>query len=1018
MRSNVGHTIQKMINNTPTSVSVNATTSTVVTNGGSVFQTGLIGNKIQATFEEVMGNINILDHIVQVASTNERDYLLSKEGSVFEYNYTTGACSPVIREVYTPAVCCGDKAVKIVAGQKHIVILTEKHKVWGVGCNSEYQLVPQGQCRYDTAVELIVTDTNVHDNSCCYTFSGCYNELCGPEIPDKCKPKCQRPICISGTIQSDECVECKTVCHEEDCHEKHKKPCPKIGNCFEEKECCDKPQCKQLGTVTLTQISTPNNTVLVLPVYGNLTYQGTACVDDCGRFNGTVTTTVTSLFIPSGCIKVTYTNSQGITSNVTVSISSAIQLLSSTPYTQVNAINGECHCPSVTITLNPSLIPLAFTVANSIITINTSSVIAGVCGTVLAFADAADPITIPANSFTYETHVKCCPPKKCKEVELPQPCWQDISAGGNISALIDECNRVFVFGSIHEIRNNRELLRKSCLDELLECTDAKVCLPADQLNCLVKPNNTNCTCNKLNCQCDARFKTDLSKFGITLNFAKNDRDCDGCAPGVEKRTTVCDFLKALKKCNEEPVCDNTCAPCDSYVHLCVDGCDRSKKVGTIILHNKKSVCKTVSQRKPDCVLVCVNECSTVEYDTVRYCIDASDYPLDKTIVLKFNNDSCESVDMYVDLDNPGGIMFNCNKKHNVEFNISPNVCDTKFILNYGSVLDPVELTNLKYALGANAAYPCPRFKNPIHDKIINTYLRGGDYVKFVDSCKCNRLAITADVPTVFRFNRRVLDIAIGNNNMSVLVGGLACPNEIYVIGNNCYGQLGIGSYETFTCWKQVNRCLFDCQVNAIFAGSTVTMYITQSGRVYGAGKWKCLVNSPVPTCVSSIRAEWKIVQIAISQNQILLLSHDGCVFGVGDNSLGELGLCHTNCVKTPVSITFFYSLNQSISRQFMSNLSHPVLDVCKKSCKKSCDCEEKCCEKKVKYVEERPYYLEQRYGKRWNCKGNKCSGKCSGTCGSRCGKKKCQSKNSHEKSDCQNYIANYRVYPQTNYWIY
>ena len=46
--SNVGHTIQKMINNTPISVTTNDKTTTVVTNGGNVYQTGFIGNKIQS----------------------------------------------------------------------------------------------------------------------------------------------------------------------------------------------------------------------------------------------------------------------------------------------------------------------------------------------------------------------------------------------------------------------------------------------------------------------------------------------------------------------------------------------------------------------------------------------------------------------------------------------------------------------------------------------------------------------------------------------------------------------------------------------------------------------------------------------------------------------------------------------------------------------------------------------------------------------------------------------------------
>jgi len=246
-------------------------------------------------------------------------------------------------------------------------------------------------------------------------------------------------------------------------------------------------------------------------------------------------------------------------------------------------------------------------------------------------------------------------------------------------------------------------------------------------------------------------------------------------------------------------------------------------------------------------------------------------------------------------------------------------------LNYGSILDPVELTNLKCALCLDPCYQCPRFKNPFDTKITNTYLKGGDHVKFVTSNPKNiRQAVTADVPTVFRLNRRVIDVAVGYNNLTVLVGGLACPNEIFAIGNNCHGELGLGNNESIVCWRQLNRCQFDCQVNRVFAGQFVTFYITQSNQVYGAGQWKCFVNSTVPTLIKSICQSWKIKQMAITQTHIILLGSDGCIFGLGDNSVGELGLCHLDCVKKPSPLVFFYKLNNSVAKQLRENLDHPV----------------------------------------------------------------------------------------------
>jgi len=140
---------------------------------------------------------------------------------------------------------------------------------------------------------------------------------------------------------------------------------------------------------------------------------------------------------------------------------------------------------------------------------------------------------------------------------------------------------------------------------------------------------------------------------------------------------------------------------------------------------------------------------------------------------------------------------------------------------------------------------------------------------------------------------------------------------------NCYGELGISSNETVISWRQVNRCLFDCQVHAVFAGSRVTLYITQSGRIYGTGQWKCLVNSTIPLCIPSINPAWRIKEIAISKNQIILVSSDGCIFGVGDNSLGELGLCHTECVIKPVPLTFFHKLNRIACDRLCNELTHP-----------------------------------------------------------------------------------------------
>jgi len=349
----------------------------------------------------------------------------------------------------------------------------------------------------------------------------------------------------------------------------------------------------------------------------------------------------------------------------------------------------------------------------------------------------------------------------------------------------------------------------------------------------------------------------------------------------------------------------------------------------------------------------VNLYSLIEFDLNKYCIDTADYPLDQIIVLTIGNQfGAANVNLYVDICKPGAIkIVSCSvpcrgpsydderrdsRRYNIDFPLDTTVyINTSFALNFGCILDPVELTNFKLALGLGCGFPGPCYRNPINNKLVSAYLRGGDRVRFTlttgSGLPCtsllptNRFPITPDIPTIFNLRRRVLDVAVGDRNFSVLVGSVACPNEVLAIGENCYGELGTNCNETLLCFRKINRCFFDCQVERIFAGKHVTLYGTQSYRVYSAGSWKCLGNSNIPVCVPSICQSWKIINISVAKNHLVLLGKDGCIFGFGDNSLGELGLCHTNCVKKPVPLVFFYRLNHCFAKKFSDGFKHPML---------------------------------------------------------------------------------------------
>lgn len=908
MLSNVGHTIQKMINNTPVAITANETSSVVVTNGGNVYQAGFIGGKVQYTFQEVLANENLVGRVIDAEATEDKIYLLTASGSVFEYN--AGECGPLIREVYSPGACGGDKAIKIKAGSAHVVILTEGNKVFGAGDNSQYQLVPQGQCKYDTAVELIITDTNIHDNNCCTAFTGIYNELETPVLPAENKEESHRVSCIKNT---------RCAIHLGDLNIRDVVLCP------------------------------PGNTgILSVPVFGDISYVGFLCVDKKGCVSGSLTYTITKLFIKCGCgqAKFTYKDSCGCHIQ-TINLSSTTEILlfeadpcqpcksdicgqkGATPITGNAQIVGKCgSCVDVGLDVNVCL-PLpevSFDEKCKTIVLELKdcrSSLAVLCDGAFTSLSEDNCVTL---DLCVDVPLDCHEPAKVPkpQVVLPQPCWSNIYAGFDTTVLVDNCNRLYVLGSIHNIRSNKNLLKKSCLDELLNKANASISFPADQLNCGGKPvNNENCDCPKCT---KNTFKTDFNKFGIHLSFPSHDNECN------DKSFTVCEFLNKIKRCNEAEFCEPTCEPCDAYIHLniagqcgCSCGAQPAPHIGSITLFNKKSICKLVSQGEPDVINVNVNVNSTVEFDLNKYCIDTLDVTLDKVVKLNFCTKG-PNVNLYLDISQPGGIDFTIDgNKCNVEFTVNASTQTHQFLLNFGSILDPVELTNLKYALSLDTYYPCPRYKNPFDTKITLTYLRGGDHVRFViTNPNTIRQAITADLPTVFRLHRRVLDVGVGYNNLTVLVGGLACPNEVYALGFNCRGELGIGSHETVVCWKQVNRCLFDCQVTAVFSGKYVTFYTTQSHKVYGAGQWKNLVNSSTPELVKSICQTWKIKQIAIAKNHIVLLGADGCIFGVGDNTLGELGLGHLDAVAKPTPLVFFYKLNNNTARQLCDNLAHPV----------------------------------------------------------------------------------------------
>ena len=883
--------VQQMINNIPDAIAANATTTTVVTNGGNVFQAGLVHEQSQDTFKSIIPNDQEIGRITAAEMTDDkRAYLLNDRGAVYEYNtdYSSGVSSS-FREVYTPVACHkADKAIKIAAGGNHLVILTENNKAWGVGSNDQYQIVPQGNCRYDTAQEIIISNTITHINDQCGTiFNGVINELEKPVIPSKPHR--------SDTIR-----------------------------CLQDNRCDVLLGYIKYKCVTMSITSQCIEGTLFVPVYGDLSYVGFTCVNGkcvmgnvdweisrleikCGPSRGkfnwedtcgchTVTLDISNqcpiVLLNADPCKFSVANSDPCKLGTNGPLKGSIQLRGNCgDCIPANIdIDGCLRLPTVTFDCAAESLLLALDNCRSTLTVLCS-------GKILGLSQQVN-MSIVAD---FDIKVDCEPEVIVHEEQtLKQPCWVNIAAGFDTTVLIDSCNKIVVLGSIHNLRSNKHLLNDNCLDDLLNKAHTTINLPASAL-C---DKTTNCSCG---CNGSGNGKFDLNKVGVSLNFPKSSGQCN-------ENINVCEIIDRLKRCKEQGnannVAENYCKPCDSYIYLDVNPISSHQNsaidIGSITIYNKKSVTKLVSTDQCDDVCIPVSRDSIVDFDLNRFCIGSHDIPLYKILKLQFCSTGV-NVNLYVDVTNPGGIKFvGASYPHTQIFNISSSDCSNQYTLNYGGIIDPVDLANFKQALSLEPYTRSNKYKNPLRTKLINTYLQGGDYVKFISTNPMNlRHAITADIPTVFNLNKRKINVSVGYNNL-IVTGSSNCPNEVFVLGSNCYGELGTGNRESIVYWKSLDKGIFDSQVMSVFSGLTSTFFITANYKVYASGVWRDFTSSTFPTKIESICPTWKIKKIAITKNDIIMLSVDNKLFGFGLNSFGELGLGRRDRVNKPTPIDFFY----------------------------------------------------------------------------------------------------------------
>jgi len=891
-----GKQLQTLLNKLPRSLCANADITAIVADDGSVSLSGLVGNRIQDRFRQLSLNNDILDHVIDVACSEDRVYILNGEGHVFAYDYTLRSCDPAIIEIYTPTSCrgYGDRAVSIKAGAHHVVIRTAGGKVFGAGDNSQYQIVPQGACSYATATEIIVTDYVYHDNSCCDNFRGVLTLVDEPRRPAK---KCSTVKCLSGNVRT----ECVNPCRERPCVE------------------------NATATATISafsaDIGTAGNTgVITLPMEVDVSYFGTYCVCD-GYAKGTITYTVESVSID----RKTFINAGIINSGATFDVTNGadVELLAAPIVGTTISFNMRCGeqlppavipIPAFTTTISATGTPVVMTVVitggPTLHLTMSSNVTAIILNSDAPAIFAVNPVTVSC------IRVPCCDEEEnCKEKCnpcFPQPCWTLIGAGGNITVLVDDCNRIWALGSLYQIRSNIELVKRDGLEALLSQFDTRIDFPSSQLDCGKKIVNNNCQCYG-ECSCEERgSKFDLNKFGISVNIpAGSSPNCASKCQDYDKSiVTACDFIRQLRKIDEEPEnCKNTCIPCDGTITVYFDcECDDAFVPDTVTIYNRNSICKALNPHFPEKVFnVDIEDDNIVDYNLSTYCVNGVNVCLDDIIVLDFgritrcsDNRECRNLDIFVDLDRtPRSIKFTTEAARHFTLDF-PVFCskDLQTVLNYGGVMDPLDLERLR-SLYTDSVITCKKYTNPPEFRLIDVYAQGGDHVRLINArgrrTRVN-IAVTADLPVVFDLRKQVVDVAVGFNNLSVLTGGLICGNEVYAIGQNCWGQLGLNSYVTSTCFKRVNPCYFNCQVSRIFAGPTSTFYVTQDSAVYASGEYPTLTKSVIPKRIDLIPRAWKTKTLAVNQNTIVLLGGNGNIYGYGENQLGQLGLGHTQRV--------------------------------------------------------------------------------------------------------------------------
>ena len=123
--------------------------------------------------------------------------------------------------------------------------------------------------------------------------------------------------------------------------------------------------------------------------------------------------------------------------------------------------------------------------------------------------------------------------------------------------------------------------------------------------------------------------------------------------------------------------------------------------------------------------------------------------------------------------------------------------------------------------------------------------------------------------------------------------------DVYVVGENGYGQLGLGNTTDQTTWQKISD---GKKIVAGCAGTNVTFLISEGGGLWATGRntWGELGDgtttdrSTFVVSNTGLPVGTKVVKIVNGDDSTLLLTSDGKVWGTGWNNNGELGIGSTS----------------------------------------------------------------------------------------------------------------------------